>query len=81
MAGSPPFAECAQSALCTLHPVTIPLTQASRMLGHLITDARISGEPVTITVHGRPVAKLVPEPLPPVIPQQRLAPAAETVPE
>jgi prevent-host-death family protein len=75
MAGSPPFAECAQSALCTLHPVTIPLTQASRMLGHLITDARISGEPVTITVHGRPVAELVP--LFPVIPEQRQSPESE----
>jgi prevent-host-death family protein len=59
--------------------VTIPLTKAQRNLGRLITDARISGEPVTITVHGRPVAKLIP--LAPVIPQQRLAPAAETVPE
>ena len=75
MAGSPPFAECAQSALCTLHPVTIPLTQASRMLGHLITDARISGEPVTITVHGRPVAKIIP--LAPVIPEQRQSPEGE----
>ena len=75
MAGSPPFAECAQSALCTLHPVTIPLTQASRMLGHLITDARISGEPVTITVHDRPVARLVP--VVPVISEQRRSPGEE----
>ena len=74
-AGCTPFTECAQSALCTLHPVTIPLTQASRMLGHLITDARISGEPVTITVHGRPVAKIIP--LAPVIPEQRQSPEGE----
>jgi prevent-host-death family protein len=58
-----------------LRYVTIPLTQASRMLGHLITDARISGEPVTITVHGRPVAKIIP--LAPVIPEQRQSPEGE----
>jgi prevent-host-death family protein len=45
------------------------------MLGHLITDARISGEPVTITVHGRPVAKIIP--LAPVIPEQRQSPESE----
>jgi prevent-host-death family protein len=58
-----------------LRYVTIPLTQASRMLGHLITDARISGEPVTITMHGRPVAKIIP--LAPVIPKQRQSPGEE----
>ena len=55
-----------------------PLTEAQRKLGRLITDARISGEPVTITVYGRPVATLVPVPL---VPAQRPAPDTESIPE
>jgi prevent-host-death family protein len=46
--------------------VLITLTEAARKLGRLITQARISGEPVTITNHGEHVATLVP-----VVPPQR----------
>ena len=47
-----------------LRYVTIPLTQASKMLGHLIDDARISGQPIAITRSGRVVAMLVPVTVP-----------------
>ena len=46
--------------MCKLRYVTIPLATAARRLGRLITEARISGEPVTITEYGVPVADLVP---------------------
>ena len=44
----------------------ITLTEARRKLGRLITQARITGEPVTITDRNEPVATLTP-----VIPAQR----------
>jgi prevent-host-death family protein len=43
----------------------VTLTEARRKLGRLITQARISGESVTITDRDEPVATLVP-----VTPQQ-----------
>ena len=43
----------------------ITLTEARRRLGRLITQARITGESITITDRDEPVATLVP-----VIPRQ-----------
>ena len=43
----------------------VTLTEARRKLGRLITQARITGESVTITDRDEPVATLIP-----VIPQQ-----------
>ena len=43
----------------------ITLTEARRRLGRLITQARISGETITITDRDEPVATLIP-----VIPPQ-----------
>lgn len=40
----------------------ITLTDARRRLGRIITLARISGEPITITDRDEPVATLVPIP-------------------
>ena len=53
----------------------ITLTKARGMLGRLITEARISGEPVTITEYGEPVAVITP--VAPVIPEQRQSPEDE----
>jgi prevent-host-death family protein len=47
-------------ARCTFCDVVITLTEARRKLGRLITQARISGENVTVTDRGEPVAMLVP---------------------
>jgi prevent-host-death family protein len=71
-----PYAECpdlGRRQVCIQYAddVLIPLTEARRRLGRLITEARISGEPVTITDRDEPVATLVP-----VIPPPR--PAAGT---
>ena len=62
----------AELAVCTLRHVLITLTDARRRLGRIITQARISGEPVTITDMGEPVATLVP-----LIPPQRPTPDEE----
>jgi prevent-host-death family protein len=42
--------------------VLITLTEARRALGRLVTQARASGETITITDRDQPVARLVPIP-------------------
>jgi prevent-host-death family protein len=42
--------------------VLITLTEARRFLGRLVTQARATGEVITITDRDQPVARLVPIP-------------------
>lgn len=42
--------------------VLITLTDFGRRPGRIITEARVTGEPVTITEYGEPVATLTPVP-------------------
>ena len=55
--------------------VLITLTDARPILGRLIRLARITGQSVTITEQGEPVADLVPRA--PFIPEQRQSPGEE----
>ena len=55
--------------------VLITLTDARPILGRIIRLARITGEPVTITEYGEPVAVITP--VAPVIPEQRHSPEGE----